>query len=57
MSDTPGGPGSPGQGPDDENSSDNPFKGTPFEQMFSAFGGAGGGQLPDLGALMGRCST
>src|SRR3954452_16061900 len=31
----------PGQGPEDE--SNNPFKGTPFEQMFSTFGGAFGG--------------
>ena len=47
----------PGDRPGDD---DNPFKGTPFEQMFQAFGGAfgggapgqGGGQLPDLGALI-----
>jgi putative hydrolase len=32
---------------------DNPFKGTPFEQIFSALGG-GGGQLPDISALMGQ---
>jgi len=32
---------------------DNPFKGTPFEQMFAAFGGGpGGGGMPDLSALM-----
>src|SRR6478752_10610831 len=39
--------------PDDEN----PFKGTPFEQIFQAFGGAGGGLgggMPDLSALMGQ---
>ena len=45
----------PGDRPDGE---DNPFKGTPFEQMFSAFGGAlgpgvpGGGGMPDLSAIM-----
>jgi putative hydrolase len=48
----------------------NPFKGTPFEQLFAAFGGAGGfpgsglpgmggmggpgGGIPDLSALMGQ---
>src|SRR4051812_2138196 len=38
----------------------NPFKGTPFEQIFAAFGGAGGGMpgmgagMPDLSALMGQ---
>ena len=36
-----------------EPSGDNPFKGTPFEQIFSALGGAGG-QLPDISALMGQ---
>jgi putative hydrolase len=46
-------------------SDDNPFKGTPFEQIFNALGGAGGlgalgGQggaqsgMPDLSALMGQ---
>ena len=30
----------PGDRPDDEQP--NPFKGTPFEQIFNAFGGAGG---------------
>lgn len=44
MSDTP----DPGSSPDD-----NPFRGTPFEQIFNAFG-ASGGQLPDLSALMGQ---
>ncbi|HSE69115.1 MAG TPA: zinc-dependent metalloprotease [Nocardioidaceae bacterium] len=43
----------PGDRPDDEN---NPFKGTPFEQLFSAFGGQmpGGGTsgMPDLSMLM-----
>src|SRR3954449_4311117 len=42
----------PGDRPDE-----NPFKGTPFEQMFSAFGGAfgtgaPGGGMPDLSMLM-----
>ncbi len=39
--------------PDDAN---NPFKGTPFEQMFAAFGGQGAGAagMPDLSALMGQ---
>ncbi len=38
----------------------NPFKGTPFEQIFSAFGGGAGGLpgmgagMPDLTALMGQ---
>ena len=47
--------------PDDgPNESNNPFKGTPFEQIFAAFGGgmpggAGGVQgMPDLSALMGQ---
>ncbi len=45
----------PGDQPDDDAS--NPFKGTPFEQMFAAFGGAmpgGAGGMPDLSALMGQ---
>ena len=51
MSSDPGGP------------DDNPFKGTPFEQIFNALGGSGGpggpgqggqGGLPDLSALMGQ---
>src|SRR3954454_4862374 len=36
---------------------DNPFKGTPFEQIFNALGGSGGGQgggMPDLSGLMGQ---
>ena len=42
--------------PEDPN---NPFKGTPFEQMFQAFGGAfgggpGGAGMPDLNALLGQ---
>lgn len=41
----------PGDRPHD--SGDNPFKGTPFEQMFAAFGsGPGGAGMPDLSALM-----
>jgi putative hydrolase len=43
-------PFDPGDGPDEE--PDNPFKGTPFEQLFSAFGGARGGSMPDLSQLM-----
>ncbi len=41
----------PGEGSDrDEN---NPFKGTPFEQLFGAFGAGGaGGGMPDLSGLM-----
>ncbi len=48
----------PGDRPDDENP--NPFKGTPFEQIFNTFGagfpgmtgGAGAAGMPDLSALM-----
>jgi putative hydrolase len=45
----------PADRPDDEGS--NPFKGTPFEQIFGALGGAGlggpgGAGMPDLSALM-----
>lgn len=44
----------PSDRPGDEN---NPFKGTPFEQLFSSLGGAfsgagGGAGMPDLSALM-----
>ncbi|HSE09198.1 MAG TPA: zinc-dependent metalloprotease [Nocardioidaceae bacterium] len=45
----------PSDRPDDEN---NPFKGTPFEQLFSSLGGAfpggtgGGAGMPDLSMLM-----
>ena len=54
MSDSPGGPGQPGQGPDDNN----PFKGTPFEQIFSQMGGFGaGGGMPDLNALMAQMQS
>ena len=45
MSSNPGGP------------DDNPFKGTPFEQIFNALGGAGGqggAGMPDLSGLMGQ---
>src|SRR3954447_14534618 len=45
----------PADRPDDE--SNNPFKGTPFEQIFGALGGGGfagtgGAGMPDLSALM-----
>src|SRR4051795_5569398 len=44
-------PAVPGDdGPDEE--PNNPFKGTPFEQIFSAFGGGAGGTMPDLSQLM-----
>ena len=51
-------PEEPGEG----GSGDNPFRGTPFEQLFSAFGSAGGGFDPskmnvpglDLSGLMGQ---
>src|SRR6478609_4510081 len=50
MSDNPG--DRPDQ-PDDHGQ--NPFKGTPFEQLFGGLaGGAGGGQAPDLSALFGQ---
>jgi putative hydrolase len=41
--------------PDD----DNPFRGTPFEQIFGAMGGAlgAGGQLPDLTQLFGQLQS
>ena len=45
---------SPGDAPDEQN----PFRGTPFEQIFGAFGafggglGPGGAGMPDLGGLM-----
>ena len=44
----------------DDGPDDNPFKGTPFEQIFNALGGSGGqgGQggagMPDLSGLMGQ---
>ncbi len=53
----------PAERPDDD--SPNPFKGTPFEQIFSALGGlagaGGAGQpglsMPDLGALMSQMQS
>ena len=42
---------------DPNDPSDNPFKGTPFEQIFNALGGSGGqagGGMPDLSGLMGQ---
>ena len=38
---------------------DNPFKGTPFEQIFGAMGGgtAGGAGMPDLSALMSQLQS
>ena len=43
------GPGDPQDGPgrEPDDGPGNPFKGTPFEQLFSSFGGA----VPDLGGL------
>ena len=47
----------------DDNEQPNPFKGTPFEQIFAAFGGrwrraprhrACAGGMPDLSALLGQ---
>jgi putative hydrolase len=50
-------PGDPDETP--ENSGDNPFKGTPFEQIFSSFGTGGMPGLGglDLGALMGQMQS
>src|SRR3954453_1503136 len=51
----------PEQGPDDE--SNNPFKGTPFEEMFSTFGnafgmgGAGAAGMPDLSMIMSQIQS
>ncbi|MCY7401367.1 MAG: zinc-dependent metalloprotease, partial [Nocardioides sp.] len=54
MSDTPDGPQTPGDRPDD----DNPFKGTPFEQIFNSLGGFGaGGAMPDLNSLMSQMQS
>ncbi|MCW2780574.1 MAG: hypothetical protein JWR35_1023 [Marmoricola sp.] len=36
---------------------DNPFKGTPFEQIFNAIGGAGGAGMPDLSAIFGQMQS
>ena len=53
----------PGDRPGDEN---NPFKGTPFEQLFSMFGGnlggnapggAGGAGMPDLSMIMSQMQS
>src|SRR5690348_13580725 len=48
-------------GPDDNagNEPENPFKGTPFEQIFSSFGSGGMPDLAglDLGALMGQMQS
>ena len=46
----------PGDRPDDEQP--NPFKGTPFEQIFNAFGGLGGagGGFPGMPAAA-ACPT
>lgn len=60
MSDTPDKPGN--DGPEDEN---NPFKGTPFEQLFGAMGGMGGmggfggpGGMPfDFNSLMAQVQS
>ncbi|HYO41283.1 MAG TPA: zinc-dependent metalloprotease [Nocardioidaceae bacterium] len=56
MTNAPGGPPDDGpddgrDGPDDRDPGDqpNPFKGTPFEQLFTAFGGALGGTGGPLG--------
>jgi putative hydrolase len=45
--------------PDEGRPDDNPFRGTPFEQLFGAMGGAlgAGGQLPDLGQLFGQLQS
>jgi putative hydrolase len=47
--------------PDEGRPDDNPFRGTPFEQLFAAMGGAmggpGGGQLPDLNQLFGQLQS
>jgi putative hydrolase len=57
MTNTPGGPDD--EGPDEGS---NPFKGTPFEQLFGAgfganLGGAMGAGMPDLGALFGQIQS
>lgn len=51
---TVGGMDKPGETPDD--GGQNPFKGTPFEQIFSAMGG-GGGAMPDLSQLFGQLQS
>ncbi|WP_051552191.1 zinc-dependent metalloprotease [Nocardioides sp. URHA0020] len=44
----------PGDTPDD---GQNPFKGTPFEQLFGAAAGGGGGAMPDLNQLFGQLQS
>ncbi|GGF41496.1 hydrolase [Marmoricola endophyticus] len=67
----PGDPEDPDHSRDDSSggSGQNPFAGTPFEQIFSAFGGGAGGegmagmfggqggQMPDLNALLGQVQS
>src|SRR4051794_28064540 len=65
MTNDPGGPPDEGSGDDRPN----PFKGTPFEQIFNQFGGAlggglggapgapGAGGMPDLSALMSQMQS
>jgi putative hydrolase len=49
--------------PDEGRPEDNPFRGTPFEQLFGALGGGlgggmgGSGQMPDLGQLFGQLQS
>ena len=50
--------------PGDGRPDDNPFKGTPFEQLFGALGGGlpgamggAGGQMPDLSQLFGQLQS
>jgi putative hydrolase len=50
MADRP--PDRPDDGDDDASRKNNPFAGTPFEQLFSAFSSGGGGGMPDLSQLM-----
>ena len=47
LTDAGHGPGDPDETPDQ--GPDNPFKGTPFEQIFGSLGGGAG--MPDLGGL------
>jgi putative hydrolase len=47
----------PGDGPEDaDKGGQNPFQGTPFEQLFGA-GGLGGAGTPDLGALFSQLQS
>ena len=50
MADRP--PDRPDDGDDDASRKNNPFAGTPFEQLFSAFTSGSGGGMPDLSQLM-----